>query len=77
MLVGALHTLFGVVMYFGPLTDNARDAVFDAVGPHPDRQATLRFLVASVSLLFMRYFTRWTQHHTGTLPAALADASNR
>jgi hypothetical protein len=77
MLVGALHTLFGVVMHFGPLTDIARDRVFDAVGPHPDRQATLRFLVGGVSLLLMRYLTRWTQHQTGTLPTALADASNR
>ncbi len=71
MLIGALHTLVGFLLYGGPLADIARDGVFDAVGAHPDRQAAVWFLVTGVALLLFGYVTQWTQRQTGTLPVAL------
>jgi hypothetical protein len=71
MLIGVLHTLVGLLTYASPLVDIARDKVFNAVGPHTDRQAAVWFLMTGAALLLSGYLTHWTQRRTGTLPAAL------
>jgi Family of unknown function (DUF6463) len=71
MLIGALHTLVGLLTYAAPLADIGRDGVFHGVGSHTDRQAAVWFLMTGAALLLFGYLTRWAQHRTGTLPAAL------
>jgi uncharacterized protein DUF6463 len=71
MLIGSLHILVGLLSQHGPLADIGRDGIFDAVGSHTDRQATVWFLVTGAALLLFGYVTNWAQRQTGTLPLAL------
>lgn len=69
--VGALHTLVGIMSFGRPLAGIARDGMFNAVDPHPERQAAFWFLLTGALLVVLGQSTRWAQRRTGTVPGSL------
>ena len=69
--IGILHTVIGVLAFGAPLAHIARDGFFNAVDPHPDRQAAFWFLLTGALLVILGQSTCWTQSRTGTVPRSL------
>jgi len=63
IVIGVLHTIVGVILGYGPLTEIARDGFFNAVEPYDSRMAVFWFLFAGLVSILLGQLVLWAERH--------------